>query len=49
MMNMQDSVEKLNGTFQIDYSNNSGTIIIVAFPLELLKEDENSGYKNIGS
>lgn len=49
MMNMQDSVEKLNGTFQIDSSNNSGTIIIVAFPIELLKVDENTGYKNIGS
>jgi signal transduction histidine kinase len=49
MMNMQDSVEKLNGTFQVDSSNNSGTIIIVAFPIELLKVDENTGYKNIGS
>jgi len=49
MMNMQESVEKLKGTFQIDSTNNSGTIIIVAFPLELFIEDESTGYKNIGS
>lgn len=49
MMNMQESVEKLNGTFQIDSSNNNGTVIIVAFPLELFKEDEKPSYKNISS
>jgi signal transduction histidine kinase len=49
MMNMQESVEKLNGTFQIDSSNNSGTVIIVAFPLELFTRDEKPSYKNIGS
>ncbi len=47
MMNMQENVEKLKGTFQVDSSNNKGTIIIVAFPLELFTEYENSGYKNI--
>jgi signal transduction histidine kinase len=49
MMNMQESVEKLNGSFQIDSSNNSGTVIIVAFPIELFTEDENPSIKNIGS
>ena len=49
MMNMQESVEKLKGTFQIDSSNNKGTVIIAAFPIELFTEYENPGYKNIGS
>jgi signal transduction histidine kinase len=48
MMNMQDSVEKLSGSFQIDSSNNKGTVIIVAFPIELLSNYEKSSYKNIG-
>jgi signal transduction histidine kinase len=49
LMNMQDNVEKLNGTFQIDSSNNSGTVIIVAFPIENNSEYEKSSYKNISS
>ncbi|MDT3696149.1 MAG: sensor histidine kinase [Ignavibacterium sp.] len=42
MMNMQESVEKLKGSFQIDSSNNSGTIIIAAFPIEVLMTNEDS-------
>jgi len=42
VMNMQESVEKLKGSFQIDSSNNSGTIIIAAFPTELLTTNENT-------
>ena len=49
VMNMQDNVEKLNGTFQIDSSNNSGTVIIVAFPIKDITEYEKSSYKNISS
>ena len=49
VMNMQDNVEKLNGTFQIDSSNNSGTVIIVAFPIKNITEYEKSSYKNISS
>lgn len=41
MMNMQESVEKLKGSFQVDSSNNSGTIIIAAFPIEVLTANEN--------
>jgi signal transduction histidine kinase len=44
MMNMQESVEKLNGTFQIDSSNNSGTVVIAAFPIQHLSKDEKPGY-----
>ena len=49
VMNMQETVEKLNGTFQIDSSTNSGTVIIVAFPIENITENEKSSYKNISS
>lgn len=49
IMNMQDSVEKLKGTFQIDSSNDAGTIIIAAFPKELFTENEKTAYKNISS
>ncbi|MDY0082242.1 MAG: sensor histidine kinase [Ignavibacteriaceae bacterium] len=49
MMNMQESVEKLKGSFQIDSSNNSGTIIIAAFPIELMTANESTNYKDISS
>ncbi|MBK7630561.1 MAG: sensor histidine kinase [Ignavibacteriales bacterium] len=49
VMNMQETVEKLNGTFQIDSTNNSGTVIIVAFPIETININEKSSYKNISS
>ena len=49
VMNMQETVEKLNGTFQIDSTNNSGTVIIVAFPIETINQNEISCYKNISS
>jgi signal transduction histidine kinase len=47
VMNMQETVEKLKGTFQIDSSNNNGTVIIAAFPIENMSVDEKSTYKNI--
>jgi signal transduction histidine kinase len=49
VMNMQETVEKLNGTFQIDSTNNSGTVVIAAFPIENINQDEKSSYKNISS
>ena len=49
VMNMQETVEKLKGSFQIDSSNNSGTVIIAAFPVEILSDNEKSNYKNISS
>lgn len=49
IMNMQETVEKLNGTFQIDSTNNSGTVIIAAFPLETVNKNGKPGYKNISS
>ena len=44
VMNMQETVEKLKGNFQIDSTNNSGTVIIAAFPLEEISENEKSSY-----
>jgi len=49
VMNMQETVEKQKGTFQIDSSNNNGTVIIAAFPIENMSMDEKSNYKNISS
>ena len=49
MMNMQETVEKLNGTFQIDSTNNSGTVIIAAFPHDTINQNEKPSYKNISS
>jgi hypothetical protein len=48
-MNMQESVERLNGSFQIDSSINQGTNIIVAFPSKYFKDESKSEYKNITS
>jgi signal transduction histidine kinase len=42
VMNMQETVEKLKGTFQIDSTNNSGTVIIAAFPVDTINENEKS-------
>jgi signal transduction histidine kinase len=49
VMSMQENVEKFNGTFQIDSTNNGGTVIIAAFPVETVNENEKSSYKNISS
>ncbi len=39
IMNMQERVERLNGTFHIDSSINKGTTIIAYFPLEKANEE----------
>ncbi len=49
IMNMQESVERLNGSFQIDSSLNQGTNIIATFPLENKKNETKPEYKNISS
>ena len=49
IMNMQESVERLNGNFHIDSSVNQGTNIIVTFPLSSDKDETKSVYKNINS
>ena len=49
LMNMQESVERLNGSFKIDSNYNSGTKIIAQFPLTGEKQDGKPEYKNISS
>ena len=49
LLTMQDRVERLNGTFHIDASNENGTVIIADF---LISKEENkyeTDYKNPGS
>ncbi len=49
IMNMQENVERLNGTFQIDSSLNQGTNIIITFAIKNKKDETKSEYKNISS
>lgn len=49
IMNMQESVERLNGSFQIDSSLNQGTNIIAAYPIKNKKDETKPEYKNISS
>lgn len=48
LMSMQESVERLNGTFEIESSENLGTVIIASFPLNQ-KNNVKPGYQNISS
>lgn len=48
LMSMQESVERLNGTFEIESSENLGTVIMASFPLKQ-KNDVKPGYQNISS
>jgi signal transduction histidine kinase len=49
LMNMQESVERLNGSFTIESSYNQGTKIIAIFPITIDKNDGKPEYKNINS
>ncbi len=49
LMGMQESVERLNGSFKIETEYNKGTKIITKFPLTFEYEDGKPEYKNIGS
>ncbi len=42
IMNMQENVERLNGSFQIDSSLNNGTNLIATFPLNYKKDETKS-------
>lgn len=48
LMSMQESVERLAGTFQIDSNPNGGTVVIAAFPIQH-KDDVKPSYQNISS
>ncbi len=43
---MQESVEKLNGNFHIDSSENSGTVVMVNLPLNGKYKENGTNYKN---
>jgi signal transduction histidine kinase len=48
ILNMQERVERLNGSFHIDSSNNNGTVITIDFPKLIIDEDKYV-YKNASS
>lgn len=48
LMNMQESVERLNGSFNIDSAYHLGTKIIAIFPLTIESNDGKPEYKDIG-
>ncbi|MCH7771940.1 MAG: sensor histidine kinase [Bacteroidetes bacterium] len=49
ILNMQEQVERLNGSFHIDSSNNHGTIIIADFSLDNKRNGTKFDYKSTGS
>lgn len=49
ILNMQEQVERLNGSFHIDSSNNHGTIIIADFSLDNKRNGTEIDYKSAGS
>ena len=46
LMTMQESVEKLNGNFHIDSSENNGTVVMVNLPLNGKYKENGTNYKN---
>lgn len=49
IINMQERIERLDGTFHIDSSINEGTIILANFPLKRKTNESESYNKNINS
>ena len=49
ILNMQERVERLNGSFHIDSSHNNGTVITIDFPITSLIEEDKYVYKNASS
>ena len=46
LLNMQERVERLNGTFHIDSSHNNGTIIMADFLIDTEDDGKQSNYKS---
>jgi len=46
LINMQERVEKLNGNFHIDSSQNNGTVVLVSLPLNGKNIENERKYKN---
>lgn len=49
LLTMQDRVERLNGAFHIDSSNNNGTVLIADFTINKEENEFETDYKNPGS
>jgi len=49
ILNMQERVERLNGSFHIDSSHNNGTVITIDFPIILINDEDKYVYKNSSS
>jgi signal transduction histidine kinase len=49
LLNMQEGVERLNGSFHIDSSHNNGTLITIDFPITSIIDEEKYVYKNASS
>jgi signal transduction histidine kinase len=47
ILNMQERIERLNGTFHIDSTINYGTILIASFPLTEEENETERNYKSI--
>ncbi len=49
ILNMQERVERLNGSFHIDSSHNNGTVITIDFPITSINDEDKYVYKNSSS
>ncbi len=49
ILNMQERVERLNGTFHIVSSHNNGTVITIDFPITSIIDEDKHVYKNSSS
>ncbi len=49
ILNMQERVERLSGSFHIDSSHNNGTVITIDFPITSINDEDEQVYKNSSS
>ncbi len=49
ILNMQERVERLSGSFHIDSSHNNGTVITIDFPITSINDEDEHVYKNSSS
>ena len=49
LLNMQERVERLNGTFYIDSSHDHGTVLLADFPINEMNNEHDLDYKNPSS
>lgn len=49
ILNMQERVERLNGSFHIDSSHNNGSVITIDFPITSIIDEDKYVYKNSSS